>query len=299
MDYRNHLSPPQFPASWASSWGEDRFSLWMNLTYQDATLTFRWILPGKFMMGSPKEYADRYNDEGHHEVSIQEGFWLSDTPVTQAFWQSVNGDNPSQFEGGELPVETVSWDETQAFIEKLNQLHPDLMTRLPWEAEWEYACRAGTATAFSFGDEIDASRANYRGVWAVKDVDSYKNDKEWGSDALKKTSLIKNYSANPWGLYDMHGNVWEWCQDEWQEHLGTDPIVFNTSLVGDEKESQTSTVKQNSEEADEEADEEQGRRVLRGGSWNFDGRYCRSAFRHRRAPDERFDYVGFRLALGH
>lgn len=296
MDYRNHLSPPIFPASWASSWGEDRHGLWMNLTYQDAMLTFRWIMPGTFMMGSPKEYADRYNDEDHHEVSIQEGFWLSDTPVTQAFWQSVNGDNPSQLKGSELPVETVSWDEAQAFIEKLNQLHPDLTARLPWEAEWEYACRAGTTTAFSFGDEIDASTANYRGVWTVKDVDSYKNDKEWGSDALKKTSLIKNYPANPWGLYDMHGNIWEWCQDKWQENLGTNPVLFSaSSAVVDEKEDQVSKVGQSREGSDEE----QGLRVLRGGSWLDFGMHCRSACRIGFARGNRGDSLGFRLALGH
>lgn len=293
MDYRNHLSPPIFPASWASSWGEDRFGLWMNLTYQDATLTFRWIMPGTFMMGSPDNEKSRVPWEDQHEVIVQQGFWLSDTPVTQAFWQSVNGDNPSHFEDGELPVETVSWDEVQAFIEKLNQLHPDLTTRLPWEAEWEYACRAGTATAFSFGDEIDSSKANYRGVWEVKDMDSYKNDKEWGSDAFKKTSLIKNYPANPWGLYDMHGNVWEWCQDEWQEQLGNDSIVLNASSLAQEN----AVIK--TEQSSEAGDKEEGQRVLRGGSWNSYGGRCRSACRGGGTPDERDFSVGFRLALGH
>ena len=296
MHYRNHLSPPQFPTRWASSWGEDRYGPWMNLTYQDATLTFRWVMPGMFMMGSEENEEGRISWEDHHEVTIEQGFWLSDVPVTQAFWQAINGDNPSKFKGDELPVETVSWDETQQFIEKLNQLHPDLTTRLLWEAEWEYACRAGTTTAFSFGDEIDSGKANYRGVWTVKDIESYKNDKEWGSDALKKTSLIKSYPANPWGLYDMHGNVWEWCQDEWQENLGTKPTTFSaSSVVLDEEAGKASKVEQNSEESDEE----QGQRVMRGGSWDLEGWDCRSACRFGYAPDGRNGHVGFRLALGH
>ena len=295
MINRNHLSPPQFPTNWASSWGEDRYGLWMSLTYQDVTLMFRWVMPGTFMMGSEENENGRGPWEDHHEVTIEQGFWLSDTPVTQAFWQVISGDNPSNFKGGELPVETVSWDEAQQFIEKLNQLHPDLTTRLPWEAEWEYACRAETTTAFSFGDEIDASKANYRGVWTVKDVESYKNDKEWGSDAPKKTSLIKNYPANPWGLYDMHGNVWEWCQDEWQENLGTKPVVFSASSMANEKAEEVSKAEQDSEQPDEE----QGQRVVRGGSWNYSGRNCRSANRNRLTADVRGSDVGFRLALGH
>ena len=239
MDYRNHLSPRQFPATWASAWGEDRHGLWMKLTYQGASLTFRWIIPGTFMMGSPDgskkdEPAEKGREswEDRHEVTLEEGFWLADTPTTQAFWQAVNGDNPSYFKDDDSqPVEKVSWDDVQAFIQKLNQLHPDLTVRLPWEAEWEYACRAGTTTAFHFGAEIDFNKANYRGVWNVKDRESYKSwDKEWGKDALKKTTPVKSYLPNSWGLYDMHGNVWEWCQDEWQEHLGTESVTFSPSL---------------------------------------------------------------------
>ncbi len=287
MDYRNHLSPPQFPATWASAWGEDRHGLWMNLTYQGATLTFRWIIPGTFMMGSPKEYKQRYDWEDYHEVTLERGFWLADTPITQAFWQAVNGDNPSNFKGDDLPVEKVNWDDVQVFIQKLNQFHPDLSVRLPWEAEWEYACRAGTTTAFHFGDEIDASKANYRGVWEVKDIKSYENGKEWGKDAQKKTTPVKSYPPNQWGLYDMHGNVWEWCEDEWQEHLGTEPVTLSPSPsvrgVG----------------VRESPEGEQGRRVVRGGSWFNGGGVCRSAFRNRFTPGNRYGNLGCRLALGH
>ena len=290
MHYRNHLSPPQFPATWATSWGEDRYGLWMNLTYQEATLTFRWIMPGTFMMGSPDNEEGHHSSEDYHEVTLEQGFWLSDTPVTQAFWQAVSGDNPSHFKGDELPVETVSWDDAQQFIETLNQRHADLTIRLPYETEWEYACRAGTITPFSFGEEIDATKANYRGVWDIKD---HKNmDKEWGSDASKQTSGMKNYPANIWGLYDMHGNVFEWCQDEWQEQLGTEPTIFNTSFAALDK-----VIK--AESSTSEASEEELQRVIRGGAWFFHGRICRSSDRSRSTPDFRNSSVGFRLALGH
>lgn len=302
MDYRNHLSPPQFPATWASAWGEDRHGLWMTLTYQDASLTFRWIIPGTFMMGSsdgskkdePAEKG-RTNGEDRREVTLEEGFWLADTPTTQAFWQAVNGDNPSHFKGDDsLPVESVSWDDVQAFIQELNQLHPDLTVRLPWEAEWEYACRAGTTTAFHFGDEIDASKANYRGVWGVKDIKSYENNKEWGYDAPKKTTSVKSYPPNQWGLYDMHGNVWEWCQDEWQENLGSESVTLSPypRFLSEAEGGRGIGLK-------ESPKGEQGRLVVRGGSWFNAGGYCRSAYRDRLTPDDRRTSFGFRLALGY
>lgn len=225
MNYRNHLSPPQFPATWASSWGEDRFGLWMTLNYKDAELTFRWIAPGSFMMGSPEGEKGRFGQEDRHEVTLKQGFWIADTPVTQSFWKAVTGESPSHFKGDDLPVEEVSWDDTQSFIETINNLHPDLSVALPYEAEWEYACRAGTETAFNFGDEISSTKLNYRGVW-----DSFS---EWGEDAPKKTTAIKSYSPNEWGLYDMHGNVLEWCQDEWQEYLGTSATVIDATQAQD------------------------------------------------------------------
>ena len=302
MNYRNHFSPRQFPTTWASAWGEDRYGLWMTLAYQGASLTFRWIIPGTFMMGSPDgskkdESAEkgRASWEDRREVTLEEGFWLADIPVTQAFWQAVNGDNPSYFKDDDsLPVEKVSWDDVQAFIQKLNQLHPDLTVRLPWEAEWEYACRAGTKTAFHFGDEIDASKANYRGVWEVKDIKSYENDKEWGKDAFKKTTPVKSYLPNSWGLYDMHGNVWEWCQDEWQEHLGTEPVILSPSLrsLSEAEGGRGVGVR-------EPPEGEQGLRVVRGGSWLNVGRYCRSAARFGNSPGYRNFDLGFRLVLGH
>ena len=282
MHYRNHLSPPQFPTTWATSWGEDRFGLWMSLDYKGATLTFRWIVPGTFMMGSQEDEEGRYSNEDLHQVTLKQGFWLLDTPVTQAFWQAVNGENPSQFKGDELPVEMVSWDDAQNFIESLNQLHPDLTVRLPWEAEWEYACRAGTTAPFSFEGEIDSAKTNYRGVW---------DGKKWGNDALKQTSTMKIYPANPWGLYDMHGNVWEWCQDKWQKDLGEKSTVFD--VLSEEKN------KHNDKEIDSVQGTVEELRVVRGGSWGDEGGVCRSAFRFRFTPDCHLSIVSFRLALGH
>lgn len=279
MNYRNHLSPPQFPATWASSWGEDRFGLWMALDYKGVELTFRWIPPGSFMMGSQEDEKGWYDDEDQHEVTLKQGLWLADTPVTKAFWIAVTGGDPSRFGGDNLPVEQVSWDDVQSFIYAVNNLHPDLSVTLPYEAEWEYSCRAGIQSTFIFGNEIDSTKANYRGVWEAK------NFKDWGKDAFKKTTATKSYPPNHWGLYDMHGNVSEWCQDEWQEHLGKSPVVIDTAQ------------EQEYNGAGQGQSEEQEQRVVRGGSWFNDGWSCRSAYRNGYKPTYRKGFIGFRLVF--
>jgi len=274
MTQRNHLSPPIFPYPWASAWGEDRYGLWMTMTYQAIDHTFRWIEPGIFMMGSPQNEKGRYDDEDLHQVTLTQGFWMAETTVTQALWVAVMGENPSDFKDKKdekhshnYPVENVSWDHVQGFLKKINQLHPDLHLRLPWEAEWEYACRAGTQTPFNFKGELSLDKVNYRGTW-----DDYEN---WGEGAKQKTAEVKSHPCNHWGLYEMHGNVWEWCKDDWQAHLGTEPVQDpRVGGVGD-------------------------RRVVRGGSWVNDGRDVRSAYRYRYAPDLRDYNLGFRLLLGH
>ncbi len=224
MTYRNHLSPPTFPYAWASDWGEDRYGLWQAFTYQDVRHTFRWIQPGTFQMGSPDGSGEKGAEEGRlddredlHKVTFNQGFWLAETTVTQALWEAVTGgENPSHFtshfKGKNRPVEKVSWHDTQTFLTQLNQLHPDLNARLPWEAEWEYACRAGTQTPFNFGEELTLNKVNYRGTWEYK-------ENEWGEGAKKAITDVKTYPCNAWGLYEMHGNVWEWCADQWQDHL--------------------------------------------------------------------------------
>ncbi|OAI14084.1 MULTISPECIES: formylglycine-generating enzyme family protein [Methylomonas] len=276
--YRNQLSPPLFPCPWACEWGEDAYGLWQTLNYGGVRQVFRWIEPGNFMMGSPADEEEREwsgggeGTETQHQVTLTQGFWLADTTVTQAFWLAVlGGENPSGFQDSpEHPVERVSWDDARRFIEALNADVAGLSAQLPSEAQWEYACRAGTATPFSFGNNISPEQVNYDGNYPYAGAE--KGVYRW------KTVAVKSLPANSWGLYEMHGNLWEWCRDVWQVDLGTaavvDPLTQGDGTTG-------------------------GGRVLRGGSWNDFGGGVRSAFRFRYAPDDRDHLIGFRLALGH
>lgn len=260
--------------SWAFTqpFGSDQYGLYVDLTIKHITQRFRWINPGTFMMGSPKSEAERYDDEVQQQVTLTQGFWLADTTVTQALWQAVMGNNPSRFNhNSNNPVEKVSWNDIQDFIQKLNALIPSLQVKLPTEAQWEYACRAGTTTPFSFGDNVTPEQVNYNGNYP------YANGKK--GLYRKKTVPVKSFPANPWGLYEMHGNVWERCQGARQEKLST-ALIMN--LVGFTVGDQTGV-----------------RRVARGGSWFSYGRSCRSACRRGDVPDYRINDVGFRLLLGH
>ncbi|MBF2052267.1 MAG: SUMF1/EgtB/PvdO family nonheme iron enzyme [Candidatus Sericytochromatia bacterium] len=225
-------------------------------------MAFVLIQPGSFMMGSPADEAERSGDEVLHKVTLTRPFYAQTSPVTQAQWQAVMGTNPSRFKGDDRPVERVSWEDCQAFIKKLNA--QGLGTyRLPTEAEWEYACRAGTSTPFGIGNgkDLDSSQANFDG-----DYPYGKGEKEVYRE---ETTPVKHFAPNAWGLYDMHGNVWEWCQDwygKYPTHAVTDP----------------------------EGPETGSDRVARGGSWYFGASYARSASRLNAAPDYR-GYLGFRL----
>lgn len=260
-------SPPLFPAPWADCWGEDAYGLWQTLAFKDVEQTFRWIPPGRFWMGSSRDEPERSRTEGYHLVSLTKGFWLADTVVTQALWKGVMGEDPSQFTGEDRPVDSVSWENAQVFIEQLNAGVKGLAARLPWEAEWEYACRAGTRTPFSFGEQITPAHVNYNGNYPFRG----------GKKGLYRqaTVAVKSLPMNPWGLYEMHDNVWEWCEDYWQKHLGEGEVTDPTG-----------------------PDDGSGR-VLRGGSWNGIGGFVRSAFRNRDAPVNRSHNGGFRLALDH
>ncbi len=258
-------APERFPAPWASDWGEDPYGLWQSLTYRGVRQAFRWLPPGRFLMGSPENEHARENDELQHEVMLTRGFWLAESACTQALWQAVMGQNPSSFEGERRPVETVSWDDAQQFVVRLNGVVPGLEARLPTEAEWEYACRAGTTTPFSFGEDITPEQVNYDGNYP------YRGSKKGLSRG--ETVEVASLPANPWGLYEMHGNVWEWCQD-WYGDYPKGPV------------------------ADPTGPETGERRVLRGGSWFSHGRYARSAYRYHLEPGNRHDRLGFRLALG-
>lgn len=214
-------------------------------------------------MGSPPREVERFNDEVQHRVTLTRGFYLGIHPVTQAQWQAVMGDKPSYFKGDNRPVEQISWDDCEAFCARLGQLTGKRF-RLPTEAEWEYACRAGTTTPFHFGDTISTNQANYSGKY------TYNRGKK--GVYRKMTLPVDSFPPNAWGVFDMHGNVWEWCQDWYGAYLlenTKDPHGHNS---GDT-------------------------RVLRGGSWRSPPFRCRSAFRFGDAPGRRDATVGCRVIL--
>jgi formylglycine-generating enzyme required for sulfatase activity/uncharacterized protein with PIN domain len=250
--------------AWADLVGEDAYGVFATFRIGDVVQRMRWMWPGRFLMGSPVDEHDRSNNELQHEVILTRGFWLAETACTQALWQAMMGKNPSHFKGERRPVETVSWDEVQDFIARLNGAVPGLEARLPTEAEWEYACRAETATPFSFGEDITPEQVNYDGNYP------YRGKK---GRYRQETVEVASLPANPWVLYEMHGNVWEWCQD-WYGAYRAEPVVDPTGPETGE------------------------RRVLRGGSWLDFGRSVRSAYRYRYEPGNRIHDYGFRLALG-
>lgn len=265
-----------FPPDGATAYGQDIKGYWLEFSVDNVPARFRWIPSGQFTMGSDGKEEGRDSDEDQHDVRLTLGFWLAETTVTQTLWQAVMRKNPSEFQQGDtsnFPVENVSWDDAQTFIAKLNQKYPDITVRLPWEAEWEYACRAGTESAVNFEGELSLDKVNYRGT-----LDDYEN---WGEGAIKATTEVKIYPSNVWGLYEMHGNVWEWCEDSWQDHFGTDKMTDPWLSNGNKQVEQTVGAN----------------RVVRGGSWLSGGRYVRSAIRFRYRPDFHCDYVGFRLSL--
>jgi formylglycine-generating enzyme required for sulfatase activity len=234
-------------------------------TYSNSIgMEFILIPAGSFMMGADQNFEDDDDDDDYevpqHQVKISQPFYLGKYEVTQAQWAAVMGNNPSEFKGQNNPVEQVSWDDAQIFIEQLNAQEGHNRYRLPTEAEWEYAARAGSTSAYSFGD--DAGQLGRYG-WYGEDWDS-------GS-----THPVGQKQPNAWGLYDMHGNVWEWVQDWYEE-----PDYSNSPGAGPKGPYSGSY------------------RVLRGGSWYSDASYCRSAYyRPYNTPDYRFRNLGFRLAL--
>ena len=175
-----------------------------NFTIPDLNLDMIWVEPGTFMMGSPKSEEGHRGNETQHQVTLSKGFYLGKHEVTQAQWERVMGNNPSKFMGADRPVEQVSWDDAVAFCKKLTEMEkkagrvPEGMAyQLPTEAQWEYTCRAGTTTAYSWGDSISAKNASHH----------RKNP--------EGTTPVGKYPPNPWAFHDMHGNVWEWCADWW------------------------------------------------------------------------------------
>jgi formylglycine-generating enzyme required for sulfatase activity len=225
-------------------------------------MTFSFIPPGPFLMGSPPGEEGRYGNERLHRVALARGFWLGACPVTQAQWGAVLGGNPSGFKGDALPVESVSWDDCQQFCQRLGE-RTGKRFRLPTEAEWEYACRAGTTTPFHFGETLSTGQANYDG--------NYTYGKGQKGVYRERTTQPGSVPPNAWGLFDMHGNVFEWCSGRYggcrSAGVGGPPAGGGT------------------------------RRVMRGGSWFDRPERCRSAYRYAVEPGRHDDGVGCRVVL--
>jgi formylglycine-generating enzyme required for sulfatase activity len=247
-------------------------------------MQFVLVPAGSFLMGSPAGEPGRGSDEGpQYHVTITRPFYLGVCPVTQAQWQTVMAYNPSYFcaAGGgknrvhgictdDFPVEQVSWEDVAEFLEELSGLKAEREEgrsyRLPTEAEWEYACRAGTSTAFHFGESLSSVQANFDGHFPHGGADR--------GPSLERPCKAGSYMPNAFGLYDMHGHVWEWCSDWYaRDSYATNP------------------------DSDPPGPEQGADRVFRGGSWLHRGKHCRSAGRDWGAPGLRADYLGFRLAL--
>jgi formylglycine-generating enzyme required for sulfatase activity len=216
------------------------------------------IPAGEFLMGSADSEKGRFPDEGpQHRVRITKPFYLGKYLITQEQWQAVMGNNPSNFKGPNNPVECVSWDDCQTFLEKLNAKIgvQGGKFELPTEAQWEYACRAGSSTRYCFGDD-ESALGEY--AW-------------YNANSGNTTHPVGGRKPNAWGLYDMHGNVWEWCQD-WYGAYGAEAVTDPTGpATGSD-------------------------RVIRGGGWRLGARCCRSAIRFRGRPGDRGSYLGLRVS---
>ena len=232
--------PAHHPA-WASAAGHDAWGHWADLTVGGVSQRLRRVSAGEFRMGSPASEAGRRQDEPQRLVRIDAPFWLADTACSQAFWHAVTGQMPAWFKGPDLPVEQVSWDMVVTrFLSEVNRRVPGLKATLPSEAQWEYACRAGTATAYHWGDApIPPGRAQHEAC------------------EPHQTVSVKSFEPNAWGLYQMHGNVMEWCAEGGR---------------GDE-------------------------RAVRGGSWSGPARVLRSACRVERSRTSARNDLGFRFAV--
>jgi formylglycine-generating enzyme required for sulfatase activity len=287
-----YLQLPASPYLWADKSAPATGQRFYRAVAMAAPTNLVFIPPGTFMMGSPTNEVDRDDREGPRTaVTISRGFWMGEYEVTQGEYLAVMGSNPSRFNGVQLlwddscqcstnkdfgtdlsrPVEQVSWGDASAYCARLTErevaagrIGTNSGYRLPTEAEWEYACRGWTSTRFSYGDDPDYTNlTNY--AW-------------YGDNSDGQTHAVGQKLPNPWGLHDMHGNVWEWCQDWWSDRLpgglAVDPRGPGTGSD----------------------------RVFRGGGWSYwygwyDARYCRSARRGSSNPGNRFIHIGFRVVL--
>lgn len=272
------VSLAAFILSFPEAQAEDPSATWKTgeavvYTYDGEIFEMMPCPAGRFTMGSPRSERGRNINENEHVVTISKPFLLGKYEVTQRQWKAVMGNNPSHFKERErysypdgLPVERVSWDDAKQFCEKMNKRHAEKLPRgyrfdLPTEAQWEYACRAGKTTALNNGQNLT-------------DRENCPNLNGWYSgNSNGKTQLVGRRGENAWGLYDMHGNVWEWCRDRYADY----DLKATFDPTGPTEGSMT--------------------RVRRGGSWNKNARHCRSAYRYYDVTDRRSSEIGFRLAL--
>jgi uncharacterized protein (TIGR02996 family) len=230
---------------------------------EDVDMRFAWVPPGAFLMGSHPFEEGRQAGEPQHKVKLSKGYFLGVHQVTQAQWQAVMGGNPSHFNGDNLPVEQVSWDDCQAFCKQVGAKIGQQF-RLPTEAEWELACRAGTTTPYFFSETISTDQVNYDG-------NSTGGEGKKGV-SRNQTTTVGSFSSNAWAMCDLHGNVCEWCSELYRPHHEetiVDPAYSNFG----------------------------GARILRGGSWNDSPHSCRSAKRHWCKPTDRYSSHGCRVVL--
>jgi len=239
-----------------------------------------WCPAGQFVMGSPANEPERRPGEDQVGVKLSKGFWVGKFEVTQGEWARIIGAFPEKLTAGDgpgFPVYSINFAEAENFCRRLTakardtgELPANWEFRLPTEAQWEYACRAGTRTATAFGDSLSSKQANFEGK-------PYNGAEEGPS--LKRAAPVGSYPANAWGLHDMHGNVFEWCRDWYYDKLpgGTDPDLHDAQRAAAINRSGSRS------------------RVRRGGCWADEGWPCRSAFRLRFEPERRADHIGFRV----
>jgi formylglycine-generating enzyme required for sulfatase activity len=220
-------------------------------------MEFIRVEPGRFVMGSPVDEIGREAQETQHQVTLSRPYWLGAFEVTQRQWQLVMNENPSRFrvDGESRPVEEVTWFEVQEFLQRLTKRGKGSRFRLPTEAEWEYACRGGTTTAYGMGPVLTPAQANFA---------------ESATGGYGHTTTVGSFPPNAWGFHDMHGNVWEWTQDEhcpYGRAPATDPTPVCHSPL----------------------------KVIRGGSWYFGADSARCALRHTHRPQDRGFSLGLRV----